>query len=64
MLSLGITGGEKNGNAQSYVSTDLGRRVSIDVYRGQALGGVSLGLSLNSLFMTLDPEVSGSSSVK
>lgn len=32
--------------------------------RGQALGGVSLGLSLNSVFMTLGPEISGSSSVK
>lgn len=51
--SLGMGGGEKNGRACSYISTDLERKVSRAVYRGQALGGVSLGLNVSSTFMFL-----------
>lgn len=56
MLSLEITGEEKNGNVRSYTSIDLGREVSIVVYRE-----VSLGVNLSSPFIILPP---GASSVK
>lgn len=51
--SLGMGGGEKNGRVCSDISTDLERKLSRAVYRGQTLGGVSLGLSISSTFMFL-----------
>lgn len=51
--SFGMGGGEKNGRACAYISADLERKFSRAVYRGQALGGVSLGLSISSTFMFL-----------
>lgn len=56
MLSLEITGEKKNGNVRSYISIDLGRQVSIVVYRE-----VNLGVNLSSPFIILPP---GASSVK
>lgn len=41
----GERGGDEDGNARPCVSTDLGRQVSMVIYRAPALGGVTLGLS-------------------
>lgn len=51
--SLGVGRGEKNGTARSYGSIDLEGKVSIAVYREQALGGVRLRLSICSTFIFL-----------